>query len=469
MKMFKIKIPTLLLAVVFAALSACEIVEVDDVQDPNRPTSQSVLENATPGQIQDLITGLENKNRDIIDQRSGAYTLMGVFGRELYYFNSSDPNFITAWLQLPGSVNAEDNNIFFVDASFYEEPYQGVQLANLTIGAIENTSQLTDAQKNAALGFAKTMKALQLLIPLNTQYQNGIRVEIPFEDPFSPGPFESYDDALAEIRAILDDGASDLNNAGTTLPFVLTDGFGTFDNSPASLREWNRAIAARAALYAEDWGAAITATNESFIDLTVGETNMNAGVYFTFNGGNDLINPFFFTPTADESDLIVVHPSMINDAEANDARVDNKFFQRATPASNPDFPGPTIEYQHSFINSATDDFPMIRNEELVLIRAEALAQRNTGTDLSDAVDAINIVRNSWGLGNFASANQSDIIDQVLFERRYSLWGEGHRWIDARRYDRLDQIENGPAALDGGRIPTQVARPQGELDWEDFVN
>ena len=143
MNKLKQHISVTLAAVVLVLFSACDIVEVKDVQDPNRPTSQSVLTNATPGQIQDLVTGLENRSRDIIDERGGAYTLLGVFGRELYYFNSSDPNFITAWLQLPGSVNAEDNSIFFADEGLYEEPYQGVQLANLTIGAVANTEQLT--------------------------------------------------------------------------------------------------------------------------------------------------------------------------------------------------------------------------------------------------------------------------------------------------------------------------------------
>ncbi|MCW9707654.1 RagB/SusD family nutrient uptake outer membrane protein [Fodinibius salsisoli] len=464
MKTLKKNILLSVVVILSMSFSACEIVEVDVVQDPNRPTSQSVLNDATPGQIQDLLTGLENKNRDIIDLRSGAYSLMGVFGRELYYFNSSDPNFITAWIQLPGSVNAEDNSSFFVDASMYEEPYQAVQLANLTLGAVANTNQLTEEAKSAASGFAKTIKAFQLLIPLHGQYQNGIRTEIPFEDPFQPGPFRSYDEALSDIRAILDDGAADLGAAGSTFPFVLTDGFDGFE-TPADLLEWNRAIAARVAIYAEDWGAAITATDESFMQLTEGESSMNLGVYHTFNGGNDILNPYFFTPTADENDLLVVHPSMLDDAETNDQRVANKFFQRAEAATNPDFTGPAIAYQHATFASATDDFPMIRNEELILIRAEALAQRNQGTDLTNAVDAINIVRNSWGLGNFISLDQDAIIDQVLFERRYSLWGEGHRWVDARRYDRLNQI---PTNVDGGRIPTQIARPQGEIDWDEFT-
>ena len=28
---------------------------------------------------------------------------------------------------------------------------------------------------------------------------------------------------------------------------------------------------------------------------------------------------------------------------------------------------------------------------------------------------------------------------MLYERRYSLYFEGHRWIDMRRYNRLNQL------------------------------
>ncbi len=31
------------------------------------------------------------------------------------------------------------------------------------------------------------------------------------------------------------------------------------------------------------------------------------------------------------------------------------------------------------------------------------------------------------------------IDELLYNRRYSLLWEGHRWIDLRRYDRLTSL------------------------------
>ena len=30
-----------------------------------------------------------------------------------------------------------------------------------------------------------------------------------------------------------------------------------------------------------------------------------------------------------------------------------------------------------------------------------------------------------------------LLDEMLHQRRYSLWGEGHRMIDLRRYNRLN--------------------------------
>jgi len=230
--------------------------------------------------------------------------------------------------------------------------------------------------------------------------------------------------------------------------------------------EVNRAIAARAAIYAEDWPGALSALDNSFIELAEGATVMNNGPQLTFDGGNDITNPYFFPPDASSGNLIVPHPSMLNDAEAGDLRVENKFEARTVPASDPALEGVEVDFQDGRFSSATDNFPFIRNEELILIRAEALAQRNQGGDLVAAVEAINHVRRTWNLPDFISTSQSDIIDQILFERRYSLWAEGHRWIDARRYDRLDEI---PTGLDGGRVPTQIARPQGELDFEDFID
>jgi starch-binding outer membrane protein, SusD/RagB family len=445
--------------------SSCNLLEVDPVIDPNSPSTAGVLDNATAGELQNLVSGLESVHRNYNNATGDWWSLTGTISRELYYINTSDPNFAIDWLQLPSrSIDAEDNSNFFVDASGYEAPYGAIRQANLLIESTQNSENVTDAQKNGYYGFANTIKAYQFQIPLMHQYQNGIRVDVTFSEPLNPGGFESYDNALTQIRSMIDQGATQIQAAGSEFNFDLTEGFDGFD-TPAAMLEVNRAIAARLAIYAEDWQGALDALDDSFLNMDPGqgEAGLMAGPAHTFAGGNDQFNPYFFIPDANQNLLIVPNPELINDAEAGDGRLD-KFALRTSAATTPDIPALSADYQINLYESATSSIPFIRNEELILIYAEALAQRNQGTDLIDAVDAINIIRNTWGLGDFVSVNQQEIIDQILEERRYSLWGEGHRWIDMRRYDRLGDIDT---SIDGGRVATQIGRPQGEIDWEAF--
>ncbi len=80
--------------------------------------------------------------------------------------------------------------------------------------------------------------------------------------------------------------------------------------------------------------------------------------------------------------------------------------------------------------------PIIRNEELILLRAEA----NIGlSNLLPATDDINVVRTVSG--KLASipvlATPTAALDELLYNKRYSLLYEGgHRWIDMRHYSRL---------------------------------
>jgi len=448
----------LILVLLSAGLISCDVIST--IEDPNNPSTEALTDNATRGQLQSIVSGLEARHRNHTVARSSVFTLFGAFGRELYYFNESDPNFGTEWLQLAGSTTAEENTNFFVDATAYEVPYQAINQGRLLIASASNTDAIEQQELGAYTGFAKTIMGFQFLIPLNHQFDGGIRTQVDIT--LDPGPFVSFEQALSDIRSLLNEGASDLSSAGSALPFELSDGFAGF-KSPEGLREVNRAIAARAAIYAEDWQGALDALDQSFLMLMPGEDNMNIGGFHLFPGGDDPFNNFFFLPDAAEEDLVVVHPSLLDDAEPGDLRVENKFFQRDEAASFSAVPGVLVEYQDARFSSNTDPKAFIRNEELILIYAEANAQLN---NLDEAVTAINLIRNTWGLPDFNSNDQQEIIDQILFERRYSLWAEGgHRWIDMRRYDRLDEIDT---SLDGGSVPSRVGRPIAEIEWDQFA-
>jgi hypothetical protein len=60
--------------------------------------------------------------------------------------------------------------------------------------------------------------------------------------------------------------------------------------------------------------------------------------------------------------------------------------------------------------------------------------------LTDAVTAINKIRNGHDLPDYGGAvTQAALIDEMLEQRRYSLFFEGHRWLDLRRYDTLNTL------------------------------
>lgn len=441
----------ILVFLVLAGFTACDFFDPERIDDPNNPSIDGVLQNATNAQLQNLVTGLEIRHR----AATGSNNLYSSFGREIYPMFASDPRFIDEWIGRDPGADAENDPNFFGSGGHFTTPYRAILQGNILIESVQNSEVITESEASGYLGFAKTIQAFQYLIPLNGQFDNGIRIDV--SDPDNLGPFLSYDDALQAIRDLLDEALTDLNAAGDSFAFTLSSGFEEF-NTPQAFANLNRAIAARAAIYAEDWDAAIQAANAAapFFELAEGEDVMNKGGYFVYGNPPDIFNPFFFVRNTTAIQLPMVHPELIADAEPGDERVTNKFFQRNEPVT---LQGLSSLYQDNRFASQTDPFPFFRNEELILIYAEALAQRNQAGDLAEAVDAINLVRNTWGLPDFTSTDQAEIIDQVLFERRYSLWFEGgHRWIDLRRYGRLNELP-----LDGGKIYTKIARPQSELN------
>ncbi|GAA4309900.1 hypothetical protein GCM10023149_04420 [Mucilaginibacter gynuensis] len=437
-------IPAILLA------SGCKL---ESIPDPNNPSITSVTNNASQRQLQNLVTGLESRSKDYV---SAAQNVFGTFARDVWYFNSNDSRNIQYWL---GQGGKKPDAAFFGTGSIYTSPYQAIKQANVLISSINNTSSVTAEQKLAYTGFAKTIQGYQYLVPANSQYKNGIRIDV--SDELNPGPFVSYEEALTAIQKVLSEGYSDLTKAGATLPFKLSSGYAAF-NTPAGLAKVNRALAARTAIYQKNWQGALDALNLSFFSLTA---DLDLGPAHVYGAPPESFNPFFYVLNANLSNLPVVHPSFVSEALPGDLRVKKKVFTRTTPLINTVGAVPlSSQYQDNRWATNTAPIKYIRNEELVLIYAEASAQL---AQFDNAVKAIDVIRASAGLQPYTGQkNLNALITEILFQRRYSLWFEpaGHRWFDLRRYDRLSEV---PVALDAGAVFTQLERPTSEINWDDF--
>ncbi|MCH7413846.1 RagB/SusD family nutrient uptake outer membrane protein [Belliella sp. R4-6] len=440
------------------SILGCNPLKLDEIDDPNNPSVSSVSNNATKPQIQFVLTGLESRHRGYVTNVSQAWN---TFGREIWYLNGSDPRFQTDWLGQNGRV--PDRSYFGfgnTGGGSFAAPYQAINQANVLISAATNASVLSDAERRSVIGFAKMIQGYQFMIPANFVYNNGIRIDVA--DPLNPGPFVPYDQAMDHVKSLLDAAESDLMAAGNgNFPFSLTPGFAQFNTIPR-LRQVNKAILARANAYRKDWQGVLTALNESFMDLNGG---LNAGPAHPYLGPPDAFNPLFYIPNAATNTIVVVHPSVLEDATPNDSRL-AKFFQRNNPVTvSTDAGTLTGTHQDARWANNTTPIPFIKNEELILLKAEAHANLD---QFADAVAAINIIRQAAGIGVYSGAStRTALIDEILYQRRYSLWAEpwGHRWIDARRYDKLSEI---PTSFDSGTIFTQFPHPQAELSWDQYV-
>jgi starch-binding outer membrane protein, SusD/RagB family len=429
----KFIIYSLLLSGAVFVFSSCK----KDFGDLNNATVESFTSNASASELNNLVSGTESGMRNFV-----ALYLddIGIIGREMYHFSASEPRYVTDLLGASGATLSNSN---FYITNPWAARYAVVKNCNILIQAATNSTLITPAQKSGYTGFARTIKAYQLLMCLNLTDSNGIRINV--SDPDNLGPFVDYDQALAAISSLLDSAASDFSSA--SIAFSLA-GFGSFSDAPG-LIQFNRALAARVAVYQQNWDAALSDLNASFFGLN---KDFNLGVFHVFGtGSGDQLNTFFI-PQNQTGELRVAHPSFAQDIDPNDDRIGKATLRNAVASLN----GLSSDRDIWVYTSSTADIPIIRNEELILIYAEANIQKN---DLTDAVTAINVIREGHHLADYSgTVSQSALITEMLNQRRYSLFCEGHRWIDMRRYNLLGQL---PIDRPGDDVWTEFPLPVSE--------
>lgn len=83
-----------------------------------------------------------------------------------------------------------------------------------------------------------------------------------------------------------------------------------------------------------------------------------------------------------------------------------------------------------------NNFPVLRYSDVLLMFAEAEIKLNGATAI--AFDAINQVRARAGLPSLSGLSSDDLLEALLEERKLELAGEGHRWFDLKRNNKLSE-------------------------------
>lgn len=396
-----------------------------DVPDLNNPGIDDLVDNPNVSSVGAAATGLLIGNRAGTSGGNGYVSQLGTLGRESYNFDAADPRNIGELLQgqlQPGSP---------FGGNFWTAPYANIRLGNIILDAIDSVPDYSAEERSAIRGYVYTINSLDLLRVIVTRDTVGAVIDTnsSIDNIDDLGPVASRSDVYAAIAARLDEAEQELAAAGTaTFPFGLSSGYAGFD-TPATFIQFNRAIAARVAVYREDYQGALDALEESFLDP---EASFARGVYHTFTTGTgDVQNGLI-------SVNLYAHPSFEADAQTNETTdaLDARFTSKTTRLEEAGTGGGLQSNLRFTIYDGPDaSVPIIRNEELILLRAEA--HWGLG-DLEEAVADLNIVRvGAGGLEPLpAGLSADEIEEEILYNRRYSLMFEGgHRWIDLKRFGR----------------------------------
>lgn len=416
----------LVVAATVTTLMACKEVVVPNFNSPN---VDQLLTAPKAAVVNTTALGLLVGARGVI---GGYASQLGVYGRESYNLDVADARFVLSWLAQPLTPGG-----FGTDLG-WSATYRQVLTAQTILDIVDNVPDYTTAQKEAVKGFTKTFMAMSFLDQLRVRDTFGIVLEV---DPTAKqlGPFVSRDEGFNRVVTLLDEARTHLNAGGTAFPFTIHSGFTGF-NTPATFLRFNRAIKARAEVYRQGWTAALTALGESFLSTAATTpASLATGVYHVFSAAaGDATNPLFDpAPRA-----LAAHPSILTDAQQRANGQPDLRTSKVTTGATISNQGVTSSLRFTIYPTNVSSIPVIKNEELILLRAEA----NLGAgNRQAAIDDLNFVRvNSGGLAPLPNGFTGDLVSEILYNRRYSLLFEyGHRWHDMRRYGRLAQL---PKAL-----------------------
>ena len=388
---------TLLGAMALTALAGCNL----DIANPNAATEVNVL--TTPAGVRALAIGLQGRWGNA---RADAVWIPGLVAGELGVTNASlaPQRQFQRFPDASAIAPLEEVNVDVLN--FWSRHYQIVRTADELLTSIEGVT--------LAPGTAAGIRALAFAMK---GYAFGTLAEAWQQIPVTiiglQSPFVDRAAALTAAREQLASARQQLSATPLSAEFtaeLLLPGI----DLPNLIRAWQ----ARFALAAGANDQALAFANE---------VPANAASEFRY-------------ATADQSPLWSVftglryfsaQASLRTGAEPGDARVARLF----GPTPQASFGGSSIVPVLIFA-SQTEPVAMFSQDEMALIRAEALTRLGR---VGEALAPLNAVRQRAELPPRTAAELATapvMLEEILRNRRYSLFATGTAWADLRRFGRL---------------------------------
>ena len=366
------------LVAAFLWLGACKALDVPDL---NYPSVDQLGPGASVAAITTAVQGLLSVPRyGIVGAGSVTATVstLGGYGREGMNLDPSNPQ---------GSVST----YVVIDPDAWYDPwlssYKTMAQANVILKALPDVAGLTAAQKEGIAGFVQTMKAVVLFQVIRATDTAGAAPDAP-EDPLGPlPPIQSKAQIYQRIAQLLDSAQTHLQAGGAAFAFTLPPGFTGFD-TPMTFLTFNRGYKARLDVFAGDFTTALADLGASFLSTAA---PLTLGTYFNFSTNSGDLPNGLYDPTTHQR---YAHPSIWAGAQNKpDGTKDNRALAKVAPIPPLTRSGFTVSEKLTVYNSPSAPIPIIRNEELILLRAEAnMGLGNRGAALTD----INFIRQTSG-------------------------------------------------------------------------
>ena len=439
------------------------------VTNENAATTAALQGALTSAGLQTLATGVVASDRSFITGFNYAIE-PEIFARDAYRIDSNEPRYVTETLggtPDPGGFSASGG---------FSAGYTAIRAATTLIDALPGAdpNSISDAQRNAAAGFIKTIKALDYYRLL--ELRDTIGVAIQTSDVTYVPPFSCKKNTLDYIGALLDSANTNLAAGSTSLPFNLPTGFTAYGRNytqTANVIKFNRGLKGKVDVYrglqhtspvASAFASAITELTQALGGAAPGAvpaSTFATGAYITFVAGGTENTP---NPLSDAK--VGVNPKAQAALQAGDTRA-SKIITRVSAPVTLAGSGLTTTLTYVGSNTAvsanqTKPLAILRDEEVVLLRAQAYFE--AGQFANGAAD-LNSVRTNYGLAPIAvPADIATARTALLYEKRYSLFFEGpQRLVDLRAYGMLKAGGSIPAELPGDPFNTALPIPKSEAD------
>ncbi len=330
--------------------------------------------------------------------------------------------------------------------------YKIISSANIVLANIGNIAN--DPNKNRIEGEAKFLRAWSYFDLV--QFFGDVPLVLePVDDPSNFQPARNPQaDVYKQIVSDLQDAENKMNDGAPQPSRVnkwvakafLTKVYLTMAGNPNNITTFNGTNTYALALAK---AKEIINSNKYSINVPYRDVFMNTGdaetIWEIRSPDIILYNHFtflsqgIFTPTQ----------AFINSFDANDVRgpawgIKTSYVYNGTTYT---FPLPTyMKFVDTVQNAKGQQFQstlsitVIRYADVLLMAAEADNEVNSSPS-ADAYNWINAVRQRAGINGLSGLSKAAFRDAVFIERRKELYGEGFSWMDLKRFNKFNLLNN----------------------------